>query len=381
MRTRKNIFGAGCDHVRFLRRYWQKKPFAARETLSEFAAGISRAELFALAADAHIESRIVVRERRKWRVEHGPFSKRDLARMPRAGWTLLVQGVDQVLPSAASLLRAFSFIPYARLDDVMVSYAAPGGGVGPHFDSYDVFLVQVEGERRWRVSRPRDLELVPDLPLKILKRFAPEHEWNLRPGDLLYVPPQWPHDGVAIDECITCSVGFRAPSAQELASRFFDFLQDELDLDSMYRDPDLRPTLNPARIDDAMVRRLRAMLERVRWSTADMERFIGSYLSEPKPNVVFEHPQPRLSLAAFERSAHRDGLTLALATRMLYRGKRIFLNGEVNELHRDSALLRTLADEREVTPRLTLSSEPALLLYDWYSAGYIRLGSSTRSAR
>src|SRR5581483_11261207 len=166
-----------------------------------------------------------------FRVTHGPFARREIARLPRTSWTLLVQGVDRELPAAAELLRELSFIPYARLDDVMVSYAAPRGGVGPHFDSYDVFLVQTRGVRRWRLARPREFDLDPRAPLRIIRSFEAEEEHVAEPGDVLYVPPRWAHDGIALDECVTCSVGFRAPNAQELGGRFLEFLQDELALD------------------------------------------------------------------------------------------------------------------------------------------------------
>ena len=202
-----------------------------------------------------LESRLVQRQGRRWRVRHGPFGPRELQRLPRSGWTLLVQGVNHALPAAQRLLDAFSFIPYARLDDVMVSYAPAGGGVGPHFDNYDVFLLQGEGRRRWRVSRQRDLELVAGAPLRILRRFRPAREWVLDPGDMLYLPPRCAHDGVAMGGgCITYSIGFRAPDAQELGARFLDYLQDRLRLSGIYEDPGLKPQRHPGRLGDDMVR-------------------------------------------------------------------------------------------------------------------------------
>ena len=175
----KKSFLAGLSPAEFLRRHWQKKPLLARAGLSGYAGAITRDELFELATREDMESRIVTRSRGEFRVRHGPFAPKDFKRLARTGWTLLVQGVDQAHHEAARLLQTFSFIGQARLDDVMVSYAAPGGGVGPHFDSYDVFLVQGSGERRWQVSSQRDLDLVPGTPLKLLRDFRAEEEWRL----------------------------------------------------------------------------------------------------------------------------------------------------------------------------------------------------------
>ncbi len=181
-----------------------------------------------LACRDDVESRLVIGTRSTWRVEHGPFRRRDFARLPPRNWTLLVNGLETVLPAARVLQQKFSFIPYARHDDVMASYAAPGGSVGPHFDSYDVFLVQGAGTRRWQIGRQRDLALIDGAPLRMLQRFRPQRAWTVQSGDLLYLPPRYAHHGVAIDECITWSVGFRAPGRQDMAERFLDFLRDEL---------------------------------------------------------------------------------------------------------------------------------------------------------
>ena len=233
--------------AQFLRRHWQKKPLLARAALPQFATLVTRAALIELAQQPEAEARLILRSGKRWQVRHGPFAKRDFARLPAYNWTLLVQGVDLLLPAARALLTPFDFIPYARFDDLMVSYAPPGGGVGPHFDSYDEFLLQGEGRRRWQISAQRDLELVADAPLKILQRFRAVREWTLDAGDLLYLPPRYAHDGIALDDCITCSVGFRAPSAQDLCSRFYDYLQDGLDAPGRYADPQLKPTRHPAR--------------------------------------------------------------------------------------------------------------------------------------
>ncbi|MDP1716555.1 MAG: cupin domain-containing protein, partial [Burkholderiales bacterium] len=310
---------AGLDAAAFLRRHWQKKPLLARQALPEFTSLLTRKTLFELAARDDVHSRLVTRNRGRWQVEHGPFATRALARLPKRNWTLLVQGVNHLLPRAQELLLEFAFIPYARLDDIMVSYAPPGGGVGPHFDSYDVFLLQLAGTRRWRVSAQRDLSLVDGAPLKILRRFQPRHEWLLHPGDMLYLPPRYAHDGDAVDECLTCSIGFRAPGAQELGTSFLEFLQDRLALDGIYRDADLKLQEHPAQISTAMLQQMRRMLERIRWQDSDIAQFAGQFLTEPKPHIVFDPPHRPLSPAAFVSRVARQGVRLALKSQMLCR--------------------------------------------------------------
>jgi 50S ribosomal protein L16 3-hydroxylase len=368
-------FLAGLTREEFLRTHWQKKPLLAPNALPGCADAISRDELFELATRPGFESRIVMRTNGRWHVRHGPFTGRELRRMPPGGWTLLVQGTELALSQAARLLRTFAFIPYARLDDVMASYASPGGGVGPHFDSYDVFLVQTRGRRRWRVGAQRNLELEPDTPLKILKNFRPEEEWSVAPGDVIYLPPRYAHDGVALDECITCSVGFRAPAAQELASRFLDFLQDRLALDGLYSDPGLTATRHPARIPKSMLSFSARTLENLRWSQSDVIEFVGRYLTEPRENVVFERPERRIALAEFKRQAGRRGLRLAPPTRMLFQERKLFINGEQVVAAALPELSR-LADERELAAGLELRADSWRLLHEWYLAGYVLLPSA-----
>jgi 50S ribosomal protein L16 3-hydroxylase len=283
-----------------------------------------------------------------------------------------------VLPAARDLLARFTFIPYARLDDVMVSYAPPGGGVGPHFDSYDVFLLQLAGTRRWRVSAQSDLSLAVNAPLRILRRFRPQREWLLAPGDLLYLPPRYAHDGIAVDDCITCSIGFRAPSAQELGTRFLEFLQDRLALDGIYRDPDLKLQRHPARISPAMLQQMRHMIGKIRWQERDIVQFAGQFLTEPRPHVVFDRPRRPLASKAFAARAARHGVSLALKTQMLCRGLQFFINGERCEVTSATArLLLRLADRRRLPPRAAIGAETGHWLYQWYRAGYIELNGKS----
>ncbi len=362
--------------AQFLSRHWQKKPLLASASLPQFTSLVTRRDLMDMAQSPEIESRLIRRDGRRWQLAHGPFSKRDFARLPARNWTLLVQGVNHVLPAAQALLDQFSFIPYARLDDLMVSYAPPGGGVGPHFDSYDVFLLQGAGQRRWRISQQRDLSLVKNAPVKILNRFRATQEWTLAPGDMLYLPPHCAHDGVAIDECITHSVGFRAPSAQDLCGRFLEYLQDHLQVSGHYADPQLKATRQPARIAPPLAEGLLRMLRQARWNQADMLRFIGVDLSTPKTHVVFAHPHRPLSSANFARTAIRHGLSLAPQSILLYDDRAFYINGEHCVLP-DAArtTVRRFANRRSLAPG-ALPRAALVALYPWYRSGYLEPGTN-----
>ena len=357
----------------FLRRHWQKRPLLVRAALPDFVDAVSRGDLFALAGRDDVESRLVLRSNDRWRVRHGPFDKRELARLPPAGWSLLVQGVNHFLPRADAMLGCFAFIPYARFDDVMVSVSPPGGGVGPHVDAYDVFLLQTSGRRRWRISRQRDLALIEDAPLRLLRDFRATREWLLEPGDMLYLPPGRAHDGVAVtDHCITCSIGFRAAGARELATGFLDYLRDNLRIAGAYTDPELRLQAHPAAIGRSMTRKLHALLARLRWSASDEATFFGVFLTEPKPNVTFEPPQPPAGEERFRSDAESRGVALAPKSRMLYRGNAMFINGEHHRVGAGARrVLAGLADRRRIEPAQRLDAESLELLYQWYRAGYI----------
>ncbi|MGH8631647.1 MAG: cupin domain-containing protein, partial [Burkholderiales bacterium] len=216
----------GLSASAFLRRHWQKSPLLIRGAIPRFEGFADLPSLISLAAREDCESRLVIRDRGRWRVEHGPLARSRWRRLPRGGWTLLVQGLNHFLPRARRLLAYFSFVPHARLDDLMVSFAPAGGGVGPHFDSYDVFLLQGSGRRLWQVALTPDLEVVEDAPLRILRRFEPQGQCVLAPGDMLYLPPGWAHDGVALDDCYTYSIGFRAPRHREIISEFLGYLDE-----------------------------------------------------------------------------------------------------------------------------------------------------------
>ena len=360
----------GLPPTHFLRDYWQKRPLLIKNALPGFASLLDFAEMQTLARRDDVESRLIQGRGRGWQLTHGPFRKSDFKRLPATDWTLLIQSLDHWLPEAHALLGHFDFIPHARLDDLMVSYAAPGGSVGPHFDSYDVFLLQGTGHRRWQIGAQTDLDLVDDAPLKILRRFQPEHEWLLGPGDMLYLPPHYAHHGVAEDVCTTYSIGFRAPSAQELVHAFLVHLQDTLEIEGQYVDPDLRVQSHPAEISRAMLKQVGSMIARIKWDAAEIAQFAGRYLSDPKPNVFFDAPEQALSLPVFAKQAARHSIALDLKTRMLFIGDTFFINGEAYQATpEETAMLTTLADRR----RLTAPTGKTLIrsLYAWYQSGWI----------
>jgi 50S ribosomal protein L16 3-hydroxylase len=358
----------------FMRRCWQKRPVLLRQALPDFAAPVSVERLFALAADDDVESRLVTAFNGRWRLRHGPFAAAELPSRTRQRWTLLVQGVDRHDAAAHALRSRFRFVPDARLDDVMVSFATNDGGVGPHVDSYDVFLVQAQGRRRWRISRSRNLALRPGLPLAILARFTPTHEWVLEPGDVLYLPPGVAHEGVAIGECMTCSIGFRAPRWQDLVAPWHAWLEESTRLRGAYADPDLKPTRTPGRLPPRMIdASLRALSQR-QPTHGDAEAMLLRLLSEPKSNVVFDRRVRPLARREILCRARRRGVALDARTRMLYSGRRVAINGELLAT-RCTTTLRRLADHRMIAGRDAddLVARHAELLYQWYVAGWLQL--------
>ena len=324
----------------FLRRYWQKRPLFVPQALPGFGGVIDKRALAALAARDDVESRMVERRGTHRDTRHGPFEKVTLG---KARSTLLVSGVNLHLAAADALLRRFAFVPQARLDDVMVSYATPGGGVGPHVDSYDVFLLQGPGRRRWRVV---------------------QKEYIAHPGDLLYLPPGIEHDGVALEECYTYSIGFRAPRGAELGAAFLDWLHERGLPDAAYRDPRLAPASRPARIPREMLQFSEKVLARIRWSRGDVIDFLGRYLSSPKPHVV---SRPQKSRGAAVR--------LDPKTSLLYYGERFFINGQALSV-RHPRLLHELADRRRADKAFL--APLASLIAEWQRAGYVHYARKER---
>jgi 50S ribosomal protein L16 3-hydroxylase len=254
----------GMPAARFLRDYWQKHPLLIRQAFADFSAPLEPDDLAGLACEEAALSRMVIHDekRDRWSVKVGPFGEEDFGKTPKTNWTLLVQDVDKWDADVARLLDGFSFLPSWRVDDVMVSYAEQGGGVGPHVDQYDVFLLQGLGERHWAISTDPDAPLAfrDDVELKQLKDFEPTHEWVLEPGDMLYLPPGVPHDGVALGNCMTFSIGMRAPSQAELTGDLADFLAERMPDELRYTDADLSPARHAGEIDAAAIVRLRQAL-------------------------------------------------------------------------------------------------------------------------
>ena len=377
----------------FLDQYWQKKPLLIKAAIPNFKGLLSAEELAGLACEEDVQSRIVEYKKGVWHAQHGPFTEDDFAALPDAptaehNWTLLVQSVNHFLPEASALLQQFSFIPHARLDDLMVSYAPHGGGVGPHFDSYDVFLLQGQGKRLWRISEQSDLSLVEGAPLRILKNFDTKQEWLLEAGDMLYLPPHLAHWGIAVSDgdqdCMTYSIGFRAPKNQELASEFLGFMQDKINQESippsgLYQDADLSLQAHPAEISANMVATVSAQLQSIQWSNGTVAEFLGHYLSEPKSHVVFD-TNKKISQAAFLKQASSRGLSLDLKSLMLFEGGRFYLNGEMTTCTSEAAAtLKELADYRQLSAADLVShlnnDELNALFYAWYLAGYLHFSN------
>ena len=360
----------GLSPAAFMTRHWQKKPLLVRQAWPGVAPPLDRAALFALAGSDDVESRLVAREgtakHARWRVRKGPLPRRALPPLSRAGWTLLVQGLDLHVHAAHTMLQAFRFVPDARLDDLMVSWASAGGGVGPHLDSYDVFLLQVQGRRRWRIGRAKDTSLVAGAPLKLLQNFEAEEEWLLEPGDMLYLPPRWAHDGVAVGgDCMTCSVGFRAPAADDLAHELLQRLGEADAIHTqVYRDARQPATATPAAMPPALLAFAQAAVARRLAEPQALARALGESLTEPKSNVWFSGPG---------RSRFADPVQLAARTRMLYDVQHIYINGEAFEATgRDAKFMQRLADDRCLRPAdiSRLSAGARALLDEWISSGW-----------
>ena len=376
---------AGLTPAQFMRRFWQKKPLLVRGAIPGFTPLLSRAELFKLASSNAVESRLIVKNGRDWRMKSGPFAPRSLPPLKQPGWTLLVQGVDGHDAAVHQLLQQFRFVPDARLDDLMISWATQGGGVGPHFDSYDVFLLQASGSRRWKISQQNDLTLQQGVPLKILQNFEPVDEFVLDAGDMLYLPPRYAHDGVAeacvgsdgkAQDCMTYSIGFKAPVAQELAAellhRLAEFSEDALEASSLkrpptiYRDAAQAATSTPAQLPNSLVTFAQKSMRDALKDPLALSCALGEIMTNLKPQVWFGEIKTELSRTM--------GIRLDAKTRMMYDAQHIFINGESYRAKgADAVLMRLLADQRQL-PSLALrrASQDALaLLSDWHNAGWI----------
>ena len=369
----------------FMKRHWQKKPLLVKNAIANFMLLLNRGELFELAARDDVQARMVVQvpgdvsgkasgKAAAWQFKHGPFERRAFPPLKQPGWTVLLQGVDLHHDSVHALMNQFRFVPDARLDDLMISYASDGGGVGPHFDSYDVFLLQAQGRRTWRISRQKDLSLQPDVPLKILANFVPEEEFVLEPGDMLYLPPGYAHDGIAMGECMTYSIGFRQPNrgelARELLQRLADDAQDAVG-DATYKDPKQPAVSQPGEIPAQMVEFARNALQAALLDPDALGRAMGEYLTEPKANVWFD---PADTNEVQAQALPLGQLRLDRRTKMMFDARHIFINGESFRAGgRDATLMRRLCDQRVLSPQdvARTSTEARSLLATWRDAGWL----------
>jgi 50S ribosomal protein L16 3-hydroxylase len=328
----------GMTPAQFLRDYWQKRPLLIRQAFPGFQPPLQPDDLAGLACEDGALSRLIVHDDRRdrWSVKTGPLDEADFAGTPATNWTLLVQDVDKWDADVARLLEHFRFLPSWRVDDVMVSYAEPGGGVGAHVDQYDVFLLQGLGQRHWAISAdpaaPKDFR--PDVELKQLAHFEPTHEWLLEPGDMLYLPPGVPHDGVAFGgPCMTFSIGMRAPSQAELTGDLADYLAERLDESQRYADPDLAPARAVGEIDAAALERLRTALPFAASLDGDSLRdWFGRFITRYR-NAQTPAPPARPLTPAALRKRMEGGATLLrhpwsrLAWSRGRRGATLFANG------------------------------------------------------
>lgn len=366
----------GLSPAAFMKRHWHKKPLLIRQAIPGFQPLLERRALFDLAAQDDVESRLIAmtqqRGREVWRLRQGPFERRALPPLKQAAWTLLVQGVDLHDDRVHALMNQFRFIPDGRLDDLMISFATEGGGVGPHYDSYDVFLLQAQGRRRWRIARRYDPALREDVPVKILANFEAEQEFVLDPGDMLYLPHRYAHDGVSLDaECMTYSIGFRSPARGELAQDLLQRLAEEVVEEigeERYRDPAQPAVDHPAAIPESLQAFAEQGVRDALKNPLALQRALGENLTEPKPQVWFE-----------PGSAAGAGSAIALdrRTRMMYDAKHLYINGESYRAGgRDATLMRRLADHRRLeAAELSRASAAARELLDaWCEAGWAHAG-------
>lgn len=273
------------DSTAFLRDHWQKKPLLIRNPWQSWRNPLSPDELAGLACEDHVESRLITQSSDDWNAEHGPLPETRFGELGKSPWTLLVQAVDHHVPDVAALIEPFRFIPNWRIDDVMVSYASDGGGVGPHFDHYDVFLIQGLGQRSWQIGGMCDDQTArrSHEDLLLLANFEAAEEWILEPGDMLYIPPGIAHNGVAVGkDCMTYSIGFRSPSRKELIGNWCEDLLPTLSDDDRYCDPDLSIQKNPGEISASAVDRLHAMLIEKLSDRRDFAKWFGEYSSTPR---------------------------------------------------------------------------------------------------
>jgi 50S ribosomal protein L16 3-hydroxylase len=329
------------DRETFLAQYWQSKPLLIRNAISGFSPPLSSHKLAGLALEEHVESRLIECRDNAWQLHHGPFKTADFHR--DQPWTLLVQAVDHYIPEVAALRRLVDFIPQWRVDDVMVSYAVEGGSVGPHFDNYDVFLLQGAGERLWKLGQfCNDASpLLPHDELRILDSFEATEEYSLRSGDMLYVPPGTAHWGIAQSECMTFSIGFRAPRITDMVSRWVDQLLEQLEPDQYYRDGRRAPMTRPGEVHPRDLERAIAQLQGA-LDQASGNHWFGELITEPRYTPLQDDDDLAEARALLENCPQFVELspTAKLAWQQEAEGIMVFANGECRKF--DESVLPSL---------------------------------------
>ncbi len=357
--------------AQFLKDFWQKRPLLVRNAVPQFSGviGMQRPiDLARLAGRSDVVARIVTERKGTFVTQDGPFSRLTPQQLPQRA-TLLVQGVEAHAQGGWDLLARFNFIATSRIDDLMVSYAGDGAGVGPHFDLYDVFLLQGLGARRWKISTDPQLTLGAD---RAIEKFTPTDEWVLHAGDLLYLPPRVAHWGIAVGECMTYSIGFVAPTHEQLVHNYLAFLAQEAATDGHYQDPDLQTQAQPAQLSTATIARVTRAIDQIPLGALGIESFTGRLLTGPKPWVKFARPKHALSRAAFAAQLNNTGaVTLALASRMLFCDRAVFINAQRIDFDDDVAALRILANTRKLATPVALSGRVVDALHAWYRSGFV----------
>lgn len=357
----------------FLREHWQTTPLLIHSAINTRDWSLTLNDLIELSQDKRCSARVVIRDGAQYHVSYGPITRRALTKLPKKNWTLLVQGVNYAHDGVAKLLGLFSFIPFARLDDVMVSYASPGGTVGPHYDSYDVFLLQGAGVRQWQVGRPRSLDLMPNQEIRILKSFVPDGTCQVRTGDMLYIPPKFSHHGVAIEPCLTYSIGFHSPSYDHIKSEFLHYLDQEIELPGLFTDPKRRETKTPGLIPSDLLQSIEQKISKISWSPMDILKFTGEFLTQVNNNNLVNVKKME-SKTRFLSQLKNRSYQINANIKFLYREGLGFIAGEAFPIPRsEQAMFKSFANLREIEGKnIKSTSFFAQTLFKWEVLGYVK---------
>jgi 50S ribosomal protein L16 3-hydroxylase len=370
----------------FLARYWQKKPVLLKGALKPFPEIITPEELGGLSLDERVESRLIIqgKGKKEWQLHRGPFKPSTFKKLPKKKWTVLVNGVDRFVPSVHQFLDLFSFIPFWRMDDIMISYAVDQGNVGAHVDNFDVFLVQALGKREWMIEdRPvHEDDFIPNLPIRLLRKFKPTHKWVLEPGDILYLPPRFPHHGIARgDRCMTISVGCRAPTVPEILNSVVSKALSEGDDSLRYSDPDLKPQA-AGEIAPEAIKKVRSFIEKAITDDTFIGDWLGSFTTDPYSDVKLdEHANATKPAKVPSLITHGNTVTRTEGSRIAFvKGKgtgiSLYVNGEKVVVKGKAAELGQLLANHLVVPcgaveKFLKDRESLTLLANLLSSGAI----------